>query len=737
MALTLPDSFKNNSIKQNWLFQLYYDNESAFTGLSFYDAEISSNQYYGAVLNKPSIRESIDIEKSISSTGNISLSVANFNFLGSNFSSALYGVNKYINRAFKVYIQPNDATTIGDCLLIYSGKLVSASHNVDSIRLQIEAKRPWDNIEVPTVKTDKNNYYPIAYGDYRPNASQSNVNSTGLTFNSNAGIDEYRKRKTLYPIPIEERRGTTIFSLTGDWSQSTKAWPHYYEKSTDTFLPIANHESTATTMDSANETYLDGKAVRFHQNLLKSSFYKMVELTEIENNTPFNWVNNNNAFDGDYINTSTYTQCTINGGFINNRRGYVKYSFPQLTGFPNKLQVNMVISGTVSISDVGGNGEIRVQLINKSFGAEDILGYYKLTNAQTSTSDLITGSGAVDTSSAYFLTDAFDSDTEWLASGSGWGEGLQFNLKCILQSGDLDGDLEGNFRIFDVAVQADNQLDFTETTKTGKLVASKVLDDIEYVYSGGDGLPDNGWNSSAAITTIIAAHRDLLHRNTSYTNSNTPDNWSAVNSAKDWAVRYWINEPVELLKVLEKLQYEGGFIFRFNGQGAGEYIFIPDSISTDHTLSTDDLNNIEISLLPMDRIVSRMDIEYEKHPISNYVSKVIASNSSTISDLLIGTNENKKTIRLDANVSAPASSPSSSPNDDFYTYYDNILGDQKIIVSADVVSPNFYGIDVGDFVAFDTMPVNPFSNSDWSGKDFIVTSVSRQVGKLKCEFREV
>ena len=117
----------------------------------------------------------------------------------------------------------------------------------------------------------------------------------------------------------------------------------------------------------------------------------------------------------------------------------------------------------------------------------------------------------------------------------------------------------------------------------------------------------------------------------------------------------------------------------------------------------------------MDRIVSRMDIEYEKHPISNYVSKVIASNSSTISDLLIGTNENKKTIRLDANVSAPASSPSSSPNDDFYTYYDNILGDQKIIVSADVVSPNFYGIDVGDFVAFDTMPVNPFSNSDWPG----------------------
>ena len=35
MALTLPASFNNHSIKQNWLFQLHYDDESAFTGLSF------------------------------------------------------------------------------------------------------------------------------------------------------------------------------------------------------------------------------------------------------------------------------------------------------------------------------------------------------------------------------------------------------------------------------------------------------------------------------------------------------------------------------------------------------------------------------------------------------------------------------------------------------------------------------------------------------------------------------
>ena len=742
MALTLPASFNNHSIKQNWLFQLHYDDESAFTGLSFYDTTVSQD-YYGSITNKPSIREKIDLINSKSSTSNVSLSVANFKYLADDFSAELYGgTRKYINRIVKIYIQPNDASSLSDCLLIYTGKLKSISHNIDLINLDIEAKRVWDGVEIPTVKTAKNNYYPIAYGDYRPNAKYNNTNSTGIDFNSSAGIDEYRKRKTLYPIPVEERRGDTVFALTGDWTQSDRSWSHYYEKSLDSFLPLANSSTDTTVNDAANETYEDGKATRFHQNLLKSSLNKMTELTEITNQTPFTWANNNNAFDGDYVNSSTFTQCTINGAFGNNKRAFVKYNMPQLTGYPSKLQVHFVITGSVALSDASGNGEIRVQLLDKSFGAEDVLGYYSLTGNGTTTSFIKTdGSGTLNTSSVTYFVNSNDSDAEWLASGSGWGEGLQFNVKCITQPGvgdeDLAGTLEGTFRIYDVAIQADTQLDFTETTKTGKLTASKFIDDIEYVYSGGDGLPDNGWNSSAAITTIIAAHRDILHRNTSYTNSNTPTNWSAINSAKDWAIRYWINEPKNLKDVLEELQFNGGFIFRFNGQNQGEYIFIPDSISTDHTINTDDLENINLSLTSMNDIKTTIDIEYEKHPARNgYVSKVTGNNSTAETNLLIGTNENSKTVRLNALVSAPATSPSSNVNDDWYTYYNGIIGDQKVLVSATVLAPSLYGIDVGDFVEFGTMPVDPFGES-WSGKDFIVTSVSRQFGKLQCEFREV
>jgi hypothetical protein len=133
-----------------------------------------------------------------------------------------------------------------------------------------------------------------------------------------------------------------------------------------------------------------------------------------------------------------------------------------------------------------------------------------------------------------------------------------------------------------------------------------------------------------------------------------------------------------------------------------------------------------------------MDIEYEKHPVSNkgYVSKVEATNSSNISDYNIGSNENKRTVRLNALVSAPANAPSSgNVNDDYYTYFDNIFS-QKLIVSFSIVNQDLYNIDVGDFVAFGDIGTNAFGSS-FSGKDFIITSINRKLGSIGVVANEV
>tara|TARA_R100001163_G_scaffold40763_1_gene30864 strand:- start:2769 stop:5270 length:2502 start_codon:yes stop_codon:yes gene_type:complete len=735
-----------NSPAQSSTTERIFNN--SFTPVSFTDTTIDDRFSHGAVLSNPSIRESISLKNSTSKTGNISIQLANFLYEGKPFSEEIFGgTRKYINRICKVFVQLNDNPYLHNALQVYSGRLVNFSHNQDNITLDIVAHDPFENIEVPQVKTSKNNYFPIAYGDYTANASQGNSQSVSLTFGSSAGIDEFRKRKTLYPMPVEQRRGDTIFSLTGLRSINQNAYPHYYEKSVDSFLPIANHASTMSSVDVDNEVFGSGYAVKHNQSLLKGQFVKPLERTDSGSSTNFVWAENDNAFNADYIDTSSYTQCLIQGNFTADDNATIKFKMPQLTGVADTISIHLIFAGSVSLSSSSGTGEIRIQLIDESFGASDILGYYSITNEIPTTTFNQTSGGTLATSSFAYFTNQNDSDSEFNSSSNGWGEEIKLKMKAVQQSGSLDGTLGGYLRLADVVIEVKSKLDYSDQDK--KSNSYKIIDDIDTLYCGANGLKDvSSWGGDALITKIVFAHRDLLQRFGNFKDGNSvpydsaydPINWDSgtnISVVKDWLVRYWITEPKPLTNCLEELQKNGGFIGRYNAQGDYTYVYIPDSISTDHTLTKDDISDLNIQLTPFDDVVTSMDIEYEKHPVNGkgYVSKVEASNSSNITAFNVDTNEKKRTVRLNALVSAPASTPSSNVNDDYYTYFDNIFS-QKLIITFNVVNQTYYKIDIGDFVAFGDVGTNAFASS-FSGKNFIVTNINRKLGSLGVTVNEV
>ena len=81
MSLTLTHHFTNKTVlKENWIFQLFYDDESStdFFGVSYYDTTVASVDYKGCVLNKATIRESINLENSTAKTSNVTITLANF-----------------------------------------------------------------------------------------------------------------------------------------------------------------------------------------------------------------------------------------------------------------------------------------------------------------------------------------------------------------------------------------------------------------------------------------------------------------------------------------------------------------------------------------------------------------------------------------------------------------------------------------------------------------------------------
>ncbi len=108
--------------------------------------------------------------------------------------------------------------------------------------------------------------------------------------------------------------------------------------------------------------------------------------------------------------------------------------------------------------------------------------------------------------------------------------------------------------------------------------------------------------------------------------------------------------------------------------------------------------------------------------------------------------ENIQEVSLEAYIGDTSSendiptTATSNRNDDFWTYYFNIFGDVKIIVSCEIVNPSFYFLEVGDIISFSDMyPDTPFghNSANWSGLNFMITSLQRSVGKLKIESREL
>ena len=103
MSLTLPSAYssasKQGNIQENWIVQLYYDGGSSFTPISLADTTVDSTFYHGVITNVPSIRSSIDLAKSTAKTGNVSLSIVNFQYKGDDFSAELlfHSSRKYIS----------------------------------------------------------------------------------------------------------------------------------------------------------------------------------------------------------------------------------------------------------------------------------------------------------------------------------------------------------------------------------------------------------------------------------------------------------------------------------------------------------------------------------------------------------------------------------------------------------------------------------------------------------------
>ena len=243
--------------------------------------------------------------------------------------------------------------------------------------------------------------------------------------------------------------------------------------------------------------------------------------------------------------------------------------------------------------------------------------------------------------------------------------------------------------------------------------------------------------TSGSVANVHEAHRSLLHDALGLTD--TPTNWSALDTERTgspsaWTIMYWQNKQTPLIKLLEKLQYEGQFIYIYE-RAAGKYIYIADSPSSIATISQNDMADFSINEVNFDELETKHTINYDPHPAKNGEYREQASQTSgDRTDYNFATNENIINVSLDA--LAASVSGGSARNDDWATYRQKLFGSIKLTVDFELINQSLSNVEVGDIIDFEDMPVDPGGGS-WSGKNFIIIKTSRSPGKLKITAREV
>ena len=745
-----------------------------FLPLALSDTAIDSVFYHGCVTRIGSIRDSIDLAKSQAKTSNLSLSLANFKYKGDSLSAELFlGSRDYYNYNVRIYSQLNSASALSDCLQVYQGRLINVAHSQSNVTLQLTEQRPYDNISIPSDKTTDNKIYvPISYGNFTENPASTFASPQ---FESALTSKAYR------PVPFNKTNDKSVLYVDGI-STTSSGELAVYEKGVDVFVPLEN--AVANNGSSVDGTFHD------KSDLLQVRAFKQRadSVTQVSNSAMITTTNESRAIDTDATNYATYA---VDEQSENSGARVVDLSFGTVSGKSDKHFITLkdADGNVVELAEALSNSETGVDIDDD----ENVVPYdvikvddeeMAVTAVSSDTLTVRRGFGSKkethdNNESVYFdntinvigikyevvfttdvginyctLTAVTDGDT-YLQTFSGNVAATtvyrnitngtdSIRLKIYFNAGETaeggNPDFNAEIRIYDV---------FLLTQRV-----SEVPEDMLYVAN--DGLTESYSGSDGAIEHGHEALRDMLVRFTGFDTAD-PDGWSALHTDRHistWAIRWWAIEPIELKSVLNRMMSEFGFIFKFRADGTGRVIHIiqtsemqtiADSGSPYPILKSSDIRNVSISTSSFDSMVTKMDINYEKHPAgNNYVSEVTSTNDTSRLKYRIKSKENIKKENLDMNVGTPNTTGQTDPNTDFYSYYDNILGDIKKIVKCDIVNPaKSYAMETGDIIQFSStageMPVDPFGHGwDQNGYDFyMITKLVRSVGSVKIECREV
>ena len=850
MALSLATNYKNalgDGFQESWLFEFrnntYTDGSADTQYIRLGTEEVGSGdtKYNSFIINKPQIRESIDLEKGTSKTGNITITCTNGTL--SNHSAKLAaeifnGTRFYMNHQVVVYSKVGSISS-GDYLKIFTGRVKDIKLNdKQEVSITIASATPIDYIKIPQYQSSSGNYYPVVYGDFKKAAASTDA--------SPALVDADTAVK-VYPVEIDTLNGGVYNCLVH--KAFTNEYLHYpvkdaFRNSDDypIFAPVQQLDGSGniTLNVSSNDDYegatddTDRNVMPSELTLLREYKYrpKILSTSEVIDSDnvhadPFlleDLQPQANAVD---TSTSSYFQIShrvtsASTDANKTAQDYYKIKFSPTKEDHKVTAYSVYISYDIASRTNGFGGsssqdsyEITAQCIGK-FDGDDV--------TETESDDSKDANGSY-THTWDFLADFSKSDGNAPAS---------FEIAFYFNSVNMwNAETSSSVvKIKDIQITAKAEIidEGTDDASANPLEHQSAVTSVKKLYLGGDGFYKS-WDTDANITNIVDMHRDILHRfsnvgyfvdstanlaealdttetgvdvsdgsqvsagqiikvddeemevssistntltvvrgvnhTTAASHSNGADvyemadplanggnAYSDLTTARSsWKPEYWTTKEVDIDSLLQKCQFEGGFVFRFRtSDETPQYIYIPNTVTSQHTIGLSDIGSFSLGVTPIDKLITKRIIKYQRSPINNkhLFEQTSEDTSNSIRDNYnIKTNENIETNKLDILIGGlgATNTGSGNRNDGFANYYRNINGIPKLIANIELLDPAssgvgsnyFYGMEVGDFCAFDSTVSNvlPMFGGTFTNSKFIATNITRTAGSLKVTLREV
>ena len=709
MSLTFPAAYSaklhSSSIDVDWLFHLVNDN-AGVVYLASKDRTVGSNRYYGIVEDSGEITRELDLINCVASIGEISISCID-KYKTDTLSAELLhnGADYYINQQILIYECVNDETTLANCPLLYEGRLKEIDMSGNSCVLIIEQLTPFDHIKVPQSKdTAKGLYVPLVYGNYTNNASGTECTS-----------------KNLFPCPTTSVVGNFLLAIAHK-SVGSGLVVHYYDRNLNQFHPITS-ASTATFsfagLNQFNAPIAMERSFVYHPN--------KEDDTNDFTNPEFSW------------DVSAGTQATMALDTAGVSQGDFRVNFPiPSLGYASAFLIECNAQATVSSSS-GATGAI--SLIDQTYGRSE---------------SIVTRSAGDGNGTTENTTYSEDIQANYAAASNQIPSYIDFDGAAAAGGGDA---IAGSVGVRDIKFDATYEMDITN------LNYDKVTEEISKInmlYLGADGLDQGYTDGSGTAREPHQIHRDLMDRfaGVDYDNDYMK-NWNAgapgdydLDTARDsWEMRVWELEPVFLKDMLEKIQFEGCFIFVLSadsdgsGNAGGRYIWVQDSYSAGdvvQTLDESDYINLSIGHTDVFEIITKSVYDFDRSPVNNsYRQQDEYDNTTDRDNWNLGT-DHLEHINLDYLVGSKngtdaiydGGASDDTPNESIVLYRDNIQSEPKILVDCEIVNKKKMNIEYGDIVQFNDSNINPYGET-WSNLYFMVISERRSKMGVSITAREV